>query len=648
MLNGMNMLKKPFPIPPVPSHPQPMSVFLVKIFFIFWMLIFAVWTILTHIAEFCGLSFFNLCVTFSVLIIPVVFVCAWKYLQTFQATTLKLDLYEGHALVILVILALIGGLLALGAIRPDYDDVDYISRSVYFLNAPHEPLDLFKHDHALLQAPLYWAINLFYTLELFCAYIAYISQIPLLDVYHILLPILGGIMIPLAWFLAFSKFSKNIIVTGLAAAAVCVFLSLDGEPHRSFGNFAFVRIWQGKALLMSIGVPLFITFSLDFFHRPHVLHWCQLCILLIGTSGLSVMSSYFMPFLGIIIGLSYCYSQGIRTKGNLKKLIMFFSAYIYLCIIICYFLLHFNRNTIYQIGFQLLVEDQHWPTTFVGQFKFVFIEFLSYPTFLLIFFTIVSLVVAKGYHRKFLFAWVTLSIFLFLNPIVFPFISKYATTLNHYWRLFYLLPFPFVVGFPVTFIEHRYALKPRWGYLMFGGLLLLAIIGNLWSPKKYAPLATFGKLPFAIGYHKIDPTLEADIQQIVAMAKPGPMLAPEQYSAFIPRYSTDFPQVSVRKYMLIGHAITHGRIVETQMKFNAVDYISGQSVTGAEDAMAVITNGIKNIVISAYITTQKNWKEFAIFLEENAFQLVMRNDRILLYVQTTQRERNSFTSKYKE
>lgn len=630
MTRRLNRMNKIFLFQANAFQMQPISIFFVKTFFVFWLAVFSVWTIIAHIAQIWGLTFHNVCFYFSILICPLIYMFIKSSLSSYRASTSEPDDYERHTFILLFFLALIGGILAVGAIRPDYDDVDYISRAVYFLNAPHEPLDLLKHDHALLQAPFYWALNIFYTIELFCAYIAYIFRLPFLHVYHILLPALGGIMLPLAWFLAFSKFSNKTIGATLAAAAVCVFFSLDGEPHRSFGNFAFVRIWQGKAILMSIGIPLFIKFSLDFFNNPTITYWCQLFMLLITTSGLSAMSSYFMPFLGVIIGLSYCYSQGFKTKEYLKKLIVLFPAYIYLCMIVCYFLLHFNKTTIDQIGFQF-VTNQQWPETFVGHFKFVFIEILSYPSFVFMFFTILSLMVAGRKEGRFIFAWMFLSIILFLNPLVFPIISRYATTLNHYWRLFYLLPFPFVVGYPMTFFAWRFSFKPQWSYLIFLGMLSIAIIGNLWPPQKYAPLVTFGKLPFALGKYKIDPILETDIQQIIAVSSPGPMLAPENYSAFIPRYSANFPQVIVRKYMLMGYAITHGCLEETEMKFNAVDYISGQSETGQEDAMAVIKNVISNIVVSSFVIKQKNWEKFAKILEENAFQFVMQNDRILLY-----------------
>lgn len=599
------------------------TIFVYK-FFTCVLTIYSVWVVITHIARVSHISFFNLSLLFSIILIPILYFHIKK--QWLDLKWSEILLHDDiHTVILLLVLAVIGGAISFGIIRPSLDDVDYTSQAVYLLHYPHESLNLARHDHGLFQEPMYHALYIFYTLGLFCAYLARLFHVPFLHVYHWFLPALGGMMIPLAWFLLFTKFSNRTMSAVLAATAVCVFLSLNGNPPRSFGNFAFVRIWQGKAMVMSIVVPLFLTFTLDFFQRPLFSRWKRLCLLLVTTSGLSATASFFMPLLGIIGGGSYWLSQRGTIPDTGKKLVGFGLAYVYLIGVACYFLLNVNKDAITYLGMS------GWPTTFAGQFKLVFIGMWSYPSIMLVACVGAALFMAKTYDRRFIFMWLCLCFFLCLNPIVFPIVSRYVSSLNHYWRLFYLLPFPFVIGYPVALlVEHRWftALK---GYALFIALLLVGIGGNVLLPAPYASVGTFRRPPLMWGQHKIYPQKESEVRQIIATSRRGPMLAPDRYSAFIPMYSPDLPQVSVRRYMLMYHAIARKNIPDAEMKFRAVDYVSGISSAGIQDVISLVDRGVKNIILDKRATTWDNWLELEICLKQMQFRLVEKNNRFLLY-----------------
>jgi hypothetical protein len=599
----------------------PLSEVIINGFFTICITVFAVWVIITQTSLLIGVSFLNLCIVFSIIIIPVLLLFARKYSGALKYSSAIMRDNELHTIIILLLLALIGAAISVAAIVYSPDDVNYISRAIYFLKNCNESLDLKQHDHGLIQFPMISALNIFRTMEFFCAYLAFILHLPFLHIYHLFLPALGGAMIPLAWFLAFSKFSKRTMVAALAAMAVCVFLSIDGSPHRSFGNYAFVRIWQNKCLFMSIFVPLFIAFSLDFFRTPIFLHWNRLFLLLIACAGLSPMTSFFMPFMGVLLGFSWWWAQGIRSQDSFKKILMFSAAYVYLLLIAFYCFINANRARLDYLG-----SFRYFPKTFIEQFKLVFIDFWSYPSVTFLLFTVLSIVVVERSYRKFLIVWIILCVTLFLNPIVFPFVSK-VTTYNTYWRLFYLLPFPLVIGLPMTFLDRANKLRAGFAYMVFLGLLLVSIIGNLW-PHQYA---TFGKVPFAFGQYKIDPHLEAAVKKMISVSKPGPMLAPYSYGAVIPMYSPDFPQVCVREFTLKGFSIQYGKIKESNIKFGAIKYISGKSKEGLENVLYLIRKGLVNIVLDIQVTTWKDWRRFSKILARYGFECVEKNRSFLVY-----------------
>ena len=46
-----------------------------------------------------------------------------------------------------------------------------------------------------------------------------------------------------------------------------------GETHRWYGNFSFVRMWQGKSIFLSVFMPLVYAYALRFAVRPNLRDW---------------------------------------------------------------------------------------------------------------------------------------------------------------------------------------------------------------------------------------------------------------------------------------------------------------------------------------------------------------------------------------
>ena len=584
--------------------------------------IFAVWTVLSHGARILHYSFSDLSVAFSFLLIPLIFIMGKVQISKWFSENMLAGKSETHTLMILAVLMLVGAALALGAIRPDRDDVDYTSQTIYFFTHPEQPLDLLRHDHGLVDIPFHWPIYIFYSLELLCAYIAWLFNIPFLHVFYYFLPVLGGALIPLAWFLAFSKFSHRTLIAALAATVVCVFLSINGSPHRSFGNFAFVRIWQGKTMLMSILTPYFIGLAIDFFRASTLANWLRLTALMISASGITAMAAFYMPFLSIA-GVSYWLTQ---EKRSFKQLAWFFSSYFYLVLIALYFKSVVNKEAIRFHG------EDGWPTSFIGQFKLVFIDYLSWPSFAFIIFVALSLILAKKPERRFITYWLAGMIGLFLNPLVFPFLADHFTSFNNYWRLFYLLPFPFAVGFTLVALQDKLPAKPVWSGLAFSGLMLFAVLANTYPNRYSYNYATFAKVNYSFGAYKIFPELHADVAKIIEAAKPGITLAPLTYSSLIPMYTTALPQVAVRYYMLKSLEAGYGRSVAGTEKIRAFKYVSGESTDGLQDAADLLAKKeLVNVIVSAKTTAFDNWRAMAESLAKNGFKPVFQNSRFLLF-----------------
>jgi hypothetical protein len=77
----------------------------------------------------------------------------------------------------------------------------------------------------------------------------------------------------------------------------------------------------------------------------------------------------------------------------------------------------------------------------------VFGEKLFLICIFLIFLSFLFLMFSKDKNKFFYLYWIGLSIIFILNPFVSKYIINYIAFSSVYWRLFFILPFPFVLVF---------------------------------------------------------------------------------------------------------------------------------------------------------------------------------------------------------
>jgi hypothetical protein len=149
--------------------------------------------------------------------------------------------------------------LTLLANRSDLDDAFYVAVAAFAHAHPKAPLlasdPMFGQDNFPLIFPSYQ----FSSFELLGAAIAWLLNIPAMNViYCFLAPLATLATVVSIFFCSKQIYARHWLATGIIAIALLLLL---GEGHRSFGNFAFVRIFQGKAIFLSAIVPLIYGLS---------------------------------------------------------------------------------------------------------------------------------------------------------------------------------------------------------------------------------------------------------------------------------------------------------------------------------------------------------------------------------------------------
>lgn len=157
--------------------------------------------------------------------------------------------------------------------------------------------------------------------------------------------------------------------------------------------------------------------------------------------------------------------------------------------------------------------------------------------------------------------------------------------------------------------------------ICFAGLATLA--------GPFANQAIFARVPLALTGYKLDHDVQADVRQLLAHARPGPMLAPLIYSQTVPLFSSRFPQVAVRGYMLRHTAIRNGAPRLAVSRLAAVDSVTtGEIPSGRSGLLALLHDpGLSNVVVMAGRAA-----DLEPLLARHGFEIALQQPRFSLFV----------------
>jgi hypothetical protein len=174
---------------------------------------------------------------------------------------------------------------AISAHRPDADDSFYLSLPVTCLDRPDEAF--LSHDGMFGEPdlPLYRSWYRLKSYEPLLAAVSWWTGLGVKDVYYLWLPALFGALVVLAHWFALRQLGGS--YPGLGAAVALAVWLCWGEQHWSPGNFAFVRLFQGKAVLVAVCVPAAVGYGWRFVRRPTPRGWLLLGAVTVASIGIS-------------------------------------------------------------------------------------------------------------------------------------------------------------------------------------------------------------------------------------------------------------------------------------------------------------------------------------------------------------------------
>lgn len=185
--------------------------------------------------------------------------------------------------------------------RANDDDAFYLNIAVAAVDAPDAPLLAGDTLHGYEGVPLDLPVFRVLAYEPGVAMLSRITGIDALVLAHVVLPPIFAALIPLAWARLLRRLAPAEWAWLLAGLVASLYLWTDGRA--TFGEFALLRLQQGKAILLVVLWPLLADAGIAFGRRPGGLRWLRLAAAQIAAVGLTSNALWLAPVLG---GLGVC------------------------------------------------------------------------------------------------------------------------------------------------------------------------------------------------------------------------------------------------------------------------------------------------------------------------------------------------------
>jgi hypothetical protein len=457
---------------------------------------------------------------------------------------------------VVAVLTVVGVLL-----RPPYqpDDWGYMIRAAHVVLDPTRVISL-REPGVLPPIDFPNPYNLAYTSEFFSAYVAHLTGLSFLTVYHVIVRALFALLLPLVWFLALARFVANDERIGvIAATAAVASLFVAGAHFNGMAGHTLGRLWLNKGILVAIMFPAALRYLLDYLERGTIADWLKLALLGVVAGGLGLNSFYLWPAYLATLSLAFLGQQwwlacsgsdlaaapASRRAWPLRHVPLTRLALAAL-------------SQVYVVGVYLAYQALRGPApgtwrgtgvenyfrtyrSFTDLLAYVFKSPLA-PEFLVPFFAIVLMAfLYRGRYRPFVLAW--LAVLAVWTSLLYWLLVWFSGTqlLSAYWRFAYLLPFPLASGLAAAGLTMRGTQRPgAVATATIVGSIVLAIAGAFAVPAARpltGPLATTWPSP---SISTEDLALMAAIDR---QAPPGALLAPEWVGEVMPVLRPSRPQI---------------------------------------------------------------------------------------------------------
>jgi hypothetical protein len=496
-------------------------------------------------------------------------------------------------------LAAAGALLALAAHRFDLDDAFYVNLAVAAADAPSAPLLAGDTLHGVAGLPIQLPVYRVHSYEPWNAALSWLSGIPVIACFHWVSAALGAVLAPLALArLARLLTPRHWLWT---VAATLFVLLAAGDVHRWYGNFAFVRLWQGKGLFLFVFLPLIQAYAIELALRPGAAGFVRLSAAQVAAVGCTSTALWAAP--AGALAAAACALRPGRTGVLRLGLVLTSSLYL--------FALGWGlRGAILEspsIGWVAEhTPEMEWareqlpdtPADAVGADLEAALA-LVVGSGALRAVCLVSLVVAwalrrPGLARRYAVVVPLAVAVVLLDPYTTGWVARNLTGAS-FWRVLWVLPLPLLLALVLT-APLQVPVRPGW--LRHGAVVAACAAFGLAVPVMSSLSADNGVV-FGWPRLKVPPESWRWAQILTERAGPGVVaLAPADVSAWLPTFHDRVYPLVVRPFYLNAYVEQLGE-EDLQLRMLMVHYVGGTARN--PDAAPLFAAGLERFGVGAVL-----------------------------------------------
>ncbi|HIJ65560.1 MAG TPA: hypothetical protein HPP77_06360 [Candidatus Hydrogenedentes bacterium] len=484
---------------------------------------------------------------------------------------------------------------------PDADDISYFHRALSQLDVMGEPFITTHTQHNAVGLPPISPLHLSTSYEPLMALLGQYCPLGPLWFYQNAGAALAGFLFACIYVLFYCHFGIRGTLALAATVVAFGFLVLDGNVHRSFGSFAFIRLWQGKAILSTLLVPLTLLLAHRQLTVPTWRHWFHLFLAGVCATGLSGSGLFLIP-LGTFASAAAYAVWTLRPWKRLCRIVLCGLAPVYCLAIVGAFVLGGFADV------DTAVWDK-WESTWWKNLALV-VDTKAALARNLVLVTLVPLITLRRRRGRFMLLYSLTLVGVFGNPITAPWVLRLATPAA-FWRLVYLFPVPFCSGLVVGFFSRR---TLHWNLtcraIAVGAVV--GLVGLAWTQSTFAD--TRLKLPHE---HKLPLGPRAFCEKASPYLPSGAVvLAPERIMWTLGLLRPDIRFQACRKKETLHVFRAVGREEEARERIRAQHLVAYGRVSDAHvAAFRKILNDTTHVVTVTYYANK-----VARFAEPGGFQ----------------------------
>jgi hypothetical protein len=199
--------------------------------------------------------------------------------------------------------------------RPNQDDIVYFHRALAQLSALHKPVYL--HQTSVdMKAAAFSPVHLATSHEMLMALVGHYLRTDPLYFYQVIGHVFAAFLIPFVFYWCVRRFRLNRWSATAGALLAVAFLLVDGMGAAGFGNTAFGRMWQGKAIVWILFLPIAFSLSYRFLLYENQSDLLWLVLLAIAGVGLGNTALYLIPAVLGCSCISFLAVELVAWKGQ--------------------------------------------------------------------------------------------------------------------------------------------------------------------------------------------------------------------------------------------------------------------------------------------------------------------------------------------